>query len=285
MKVKEDSKHWHPSCVKLCMKISKRAAKFAVLVSSISLVCTLARADSYPTVTLDAYSGVYPGLGGGEFTAYTSVDYLGNYAASAQYDGGFQTFCIETGVDFTPGNSPWNNNTPYYYTLGTVSQPLSGGGTGSATSLSLGAAFLYYEFATGNLDNLENNIFNYTYGSARQSDDNLLQAAIWAFQGGQSYSGYPNGGAGNPFYNLAVNDLTALGLVASNPNDGTYSVQILQMWTQAPNGQLGTAAQNQLVLTGDTGPTPSPVPDGGTTAILLGGALTGLAALRRKLVC
>lgn len=228
------------------------------------------KATDVGTITLDALPGVYPGLGGGEFTAFTSVNYLGNYASSAEYtyggNTGFETFCIETGVEFSPGST-------YHYTLGNISQPVPVDGVGSATPLSYGTAWLYYEFATGNLGN-----FNYTYGSGREADDNLLQAAIWAFQGGQTYGSYPNGGAGNIYYDAAV---SALGGVANA--DGAYNgttVQIIQMWVNA--NDTG-AAQNQLVLTGNTPPVPHPTPDGGLTVILLGGALAGMQVLRRKL--
>ena len=229
------------------------------------------------TVELNAYPGVYPGNGGGEFTADTSVNYTGNYASEATYDGGFETFCIEVGVEFYPYNE---YGTTYNYGIGQISQPLSNGGEGSATPLSMGAAWLYYEFAEGYL-----NGFNYTYSSAngvgtRQYDDNLLQAAIWAFQGGQTYGSYPSltsTETSNPYYLAA---LAALGGTtdADAASDGAYDVSILQLTDSS-----GNAAQNQLVMTG-TGPTPVPVvPDGGMTLALLGGSLIGLQTLRRKL--
>src|SRR4051812_12489984 len=83
------------------------------------------------TVTLNAYSGVYPGLGGGEFTAFTSQNFLSHYNSSATYNGGFETFCIETGIEFSPG-------THYSYTLGYISQPIPPTGAGSAIPLSQG---------------------------------------------------------------------------------------------------------------------------------------------------
>ena len=66
-------------------------------------------------------------------------------------------------------------------------------------------------------------------------------------------------------------------------NNGTYDVEILQMWDGTP-GVSANAAQNQLVLAKNGGPIPHPpVPDGGMTIMLLGGALVGLGAMRRKL--
>ena len=116
------------------------------------MACTLAKAD---TVTLDTIGGVYPGWGGGEFTAYTSVagNYLGNYASGAIYNGGFETFCVETGVEFSGGGT-------YTYSLGNYAQPTSGypAGSGNDLALTTGAAWLYYEFGQGLLNN-----FDYTY--------------------------------------------------------------------------------------------------------------------------
>jgi len=247
------------------------AAVLTVLTISMPMAVTVVKAGNVGTVTLNAQSGVYPGLGGGEFTAFASQNYLGNYASGATYDGGqgagFETFCIESGVEFSPGGT-------YYYTLGNVSQPGPPTGAGSGLPLSTGTAWLYYQFATGNLNAYAS--FDYTYGATRQADDNLLQAAIWYLQGGQTYGSYPSGGTGNIYYDAAV---SALGAYANNPYTGT-TVEVLQMWADAGDT---VAAQNQLVLNGN-GPAPDPpVPDGGMTIVLLGGALAGLRALPRKL--
>lgn len=222
------------------------------------LAVTLVKADPN-MVMLDIISPYYPGLGGGEFTAYTSQDFTGNYAASALASGGFETFCMETGVEFSPGTS-------YYYTLGTVTQPSPGvAQQGSGLALSQGAAYLYYQFGKGLMGD-----FDYTPGAGRQADDNLLQAAIWALQGGQSYGGYPTPITDNKFYLDALNALPGTVL---DPYTGS-DVAVLQVWS---NPDDSGAAQNQLVLVG--------VPDGGLTVALLGGALIGLQVLRRKFVC
>jgi hypothetical protein len=247
------------------------------------------------TVTLNTYGPVYPGLGGGEFTAYASQDYRSRYSGNALYNPstgfnadrnssgtGFETFCVETGVEFAPGTS-------YQYSLGLMSQPVPPSGAGSAVALTQGAAWLYFQFA-----HLGNSLANFSYGAGRQSDDNYLQAAIWAFQNNQSYTGYPVGGPGNKFYDEAI---TALGGTVNAEAAYTgSSVRILQMWqnsSMSDPGILGEyhdpttgeyywgAAQNQLVLTGDQGF--SPVPDSGLTIGLLGMALSGLTFMRRKI--
>ena len=231
--------------------------RVALIISAAILPLAVAVVKANPnTVMLDAISPYYTGMGGGEFTAYTLPNtFVGNYAPGAQVSGGFETFCMETGVEFSPG-------TTYYYTLGYFTKPDPGNAqqAGSGLALTQGAAYLYYLFGKGNLGG-----FDYTPGSGRATDDNLLQAAIWAFQGGQSLGTYPSGVVGNPYYADATNHL---GSAAFDAYTGT-SVQVLQVWTN-PNDT--GPAQNQLVL----------VPDGGLTVALLGGALVGLQMLRRK---
>jgi hypothetical protein len=230
-----------------------------MMVAVVPMVVSVAKAN---TVTLDVTPGYYPGNGGGEFTAYTSQNLLNNYNSGAVVNGGFETFCLETGVEFYPGKT-------YYYTLGNTTQPSRGNPSlGSGLALSMGAAYLYYEFATGQLQG-----YDYTKGASREADDNLLQAAIWWFQGNQTYGNYNNPGTtDNEFVDLAVSTLGSTD--AYGAANGAYGVDVLQMWSNA-NGT--GAAQNQLVL----------VPDGGMTAGLLGISLFGMGLVqlwRRKFV-
>jgi hypothetical protein len=255
----------------LIMKFLQRAV-LTLVVASVPLAATMVKAVTIVgTVQLDALNGVYPGStsgdpsGGGEFTAYTSQNFIQNYASSATYSGGFETFCTEVGEDFTPYN--WGGPI-YSYSLGNMTQPISGGSTGSDTALSSGTAWLYYQFATGKLKN-----FNYTYGSGRETDSSLLQAAIWALQGGQSYTagGYAtlaSTEANNQYYLAAI---AALGGTADA--DSAYTgtaIQLLQLWDGT------TPAQNQLVLTSDSWT----VPDGGYTVAMLGFGLIGIFYFR-----
>ena len=183
---------------------------------------------------------------GGEFSAATTDDFVANYAAAAIVGGEFDTFCIETTVVFYPG-------TTYTYTLSNQDS--------MGRSLSEGAAFLYYEFATGQLP-------GYSYTTpARNTDAGELQAAIWAFQGNQSYIGYPSL-ATDPFYELAINTLGATG--ANSADNGQYDVEVLQLWDGS------TAAQNQLVYLGR-------VPDSASTSGMLAFACAGLVFLTRRL--
>jgi hypothetical protein len=183
---------------------------------------------------------------GGEFSAATTDDFVANYSSKATVGGEFETFCIETTVDFTPGHT-------YTYTLSNQDS--------LGRALSEGAAFLYADFATGQLAG-----YNYSNPTARLADAGELQAAIWAFQGNQSYSGFPSL-ATDPFYQLATNTLGTAG--AYGADNGQYSVEVLQLWDGT------TAAQNQLVYT-------DPVPDSASTSGMLGLACAGLIFLARR---
>jgi hypothetical protein len=215
---------------------------FAVLgaVLGMALVAPGARANSI-VLTQGAYSFDV----GGEFTAVTSPgSFLANYGAAATMNGGFQTFCIETSVEFTPGTS-------YSYALSqsdSLGRPLTDG-----------TAFLYYEFAQGTLQG-----YDYTHAASRLTDAGKLQAAIWLLQGGQTYPGYPTGGTGNPFYDLAVSTLGGNLLL---PSDGKYGVAVLQL-----ADANGAVHQNQLVC----------VPDGGATFGMLAAGLLALGVLQYK---
>jgi hypothetical protein len=182
---------------------------------------------------------------GGEFNANLTQNFLPNYNPQATVGTGFETFCIETTVEFNPGQT-------YTYDLTQVDS--------RGVDLTMGAAFLYHQFATGNLAG-----YNYLDASTRNTDASYLQAAIWWFQGEQSINGWP-ALVSNPYYNEAI---TALGGFsnAEKPSDGDFGVDVLQLW----NGN--SAAQNQLVQ----------VPDATTTSGMLAASFGALAFLRRRL--
>jgi hypothetical protein len=206
------------------------------------LSASLVEADSV-VLTQNPYSYYVAG----EFSAATTDDFVANYASVATLGGDFETFCVETTVEFNPGQT-------YTYTLSDQDS--------MGRSLSDGAAFLYYEFATGQLAG-----YDYSDPTTRLADAGELQAAIWAFQGNQSYPGYPSL-ATDPFYALATNTLGLAG--ADSAANGQYDVDVLQMW----NGT--TPAQNQLVYLGN-------VPDAASTSGMLALACAGLVFLARRL--
>jgi len=198
-------------------------------------------------------SNPYTFLNGGEFTAVTTPAgiFNGSYAPSAIINGGFETFCVQTTVYFDLGTS-------YSYTLANNDS--------KGNALSLGAAYLYYEFGKGLLSG-----YNYlsTGSPSRNTDAGALQAAIWYFQGQPIPSGFPSIGS-DPFVSLAIGAAGGTLADALAANNGTYSVEILQL----TDGTYG-CVQNQLVLT--------QVPETTSTLMLFGAALTTLGFAGRKL--
>jgi len=220
---------------------------------------------------------------GGEFTAVTgdystssntqtvanleALGYVANTitAASTTYgntEAGFDTFCLQENVSFHTG-------TQYYYSTSDTLPP----------ALTVGAAWLYDEFATGKLSG-----FAYTGGSAA-TDAADLQDAIWYLQGETPYNQYYGNGTitTDPYLILAEDEFgNSLTKAEAADSLGGYGVEVMNLNTQS-NGK-GTAIQDQLILTGPShsgGGTS--VPDGGATLCFLGSAFAGLAFLRRKL--
>jgi len=233
----------------------KQQVIFATIFA-LSAVSPALRAD---TITLyqDAYSYPNPiGNSGGEFNAITSpTSYTGNYspetALNVGYGLGFETFCVQVGIEFNVGQT-------YNYTL---SQNMAlNAYTPGTIPLNLGTAYLYYLFATGSplLG------YDFTDPSTRYTDAGLFQSAIWYLEGGQTSSLDPFSPS-NPYYLLAT---SAFGTNVMAPSDGAYGVSFMVL-TDA-NGNI---AQNQLVYTGTS------VPDGGSTILLLGFGFAGLAAI------
>jgi len=193
---------------------------------------------------------------GGQFTV--EVDNNPNWQ--------FQTYCIEIQNEFSPGST-------YSYTLGQSTHDYPP--PNAVANLTLGAAFLFSQFATGQLagETAVTGGYALPNNSTGAQTVGALQAALWYFEGqgnddanfnqwnNGSPTGVSNGGATGDFYTDWV--LSILGPSAYNPSNGKYGVDVVQV----PNGQ------DWLI---------DPVPDGGMTASLLGGALVGLGVWRRK---
>jgi hypothetical protein len=222
---------------------------------------------------------------GGEFTAVTTGGIPTGYAASnilsvANATGfpdpslGFETFCVEDQVDFSPGSD-------YTYSLGTAIQ--QGNSVGSLTA---GVAWLYEQFAKGTLSGY--NFTTQTSGSAqlaRLADAGQLQALIWELEGEPADGGDPYSAAptlANEESNIYWTDLVshfgsgvagvnAIDATVTNVNN-TYGVDVMELTDGSNN-----PAQDQLVYVGGA------VPDNGTTALLIGVSLLGLAMFRRRL--
>jgi len=218
------------------------------------------------------YSGSSYGLHqtgqGGEFT-YNDLNLdltdnwldLSAYALTTKNLGpagvsSFQTFCVEHSE--TIGGYP----STYYATINTDAVF---GGTGTSDPISRGTGYLYSQFAKGTLP-------GYNYGVGRSatggSSDALLQQTIWWLEGEDV-----DPGAGNVFRNAVI---AAFGNAATAKLDGAsdYGVYAVNLWTSPTVHTAGTAIQDGLYL--------RTVPDGGSTATMLGSTLLGFGLLFRR---
>ena len=132
----------------------------------------------------------------------------------------FQTFCVETLEEFTPGNT-YNVSISYNIKYD------GGAFLPDGEPVTMGTAWLYSQFAAGTLSG-----YDYTEGGGRTAMAGDLQEAIWYLQGEASLV---NGGAdGTAFYNAAV---TALGGAINNAANGAYDVVVLNLTSGDGNDQ------------------------------------------------
>lgn len=196
------------------------------------------------TVTVNRIPGYYAtGFDGGEFNITPAVGSISDYANSVIVNGGNETFCVEPSVKIV---------IPGVYTA-SLSQTDSQG-----TALTEGTAWLYMEFAEGTLSGYDYSTVsgNGTFTS-RAIAAEYLQNTIWELQG----QGY-DASLASYYYGIASSAIGAgnLGLA----DNGLYNVAIVNLYNA--NGQ---AVQNMLAL----------VPDGGSTVMLFGLALSGLGLM------
>jgi hypothetical protein len=170
----------------------------------------------------------------------------------------FDSFCIEKNEYFTPDGT--------YFVETPLDMSADKGGVGATAHgdpVSVGTAWLYSNFARGQLT-------GYVYGSYLSANE--LQNAIWMLEGEIDVN------AGNAFYSLASSTL-GTSVLTTDAVDGQYGVWAMNLWTaRESNGNGGYSysgyVQDQLYYR---------TPDGGLTIALVGLALGGLAVLRRRM--
>jgi hypothetical protein len=192
---------------------------------------------------------------GGEFNAYSqdfvpaTMGYAPETIYNAGHGTGFETFCVETNEYFNPGST-------YYYS---ISQAAINGGVagGNPDPISKGTAWLYLNFA-------HHTLAGYDYTTMGQNTSAAqLQATIWWLENETT----------DPMNQFSMLVTTQFGSAANAmaDNNGLYGVEVLNLWGDINHTVL---QQDQLVLD---------VPDGGSTAMLLGLGLLGLFVGRWKL--
>jgi hypothetical protein len=225
--------------------------KIFVLAAVVSLIAVAKLGAT--TVTIDRVSGYFSGQGG-EFNVSGIIGQ--GYASSALVGSGFETFCIEESQVVTiPGTynaivNPYGDSVPGGVNLGSP-------GPDGGDPISIGTAYLYYNFAKGILAG-----YNYTPGAGRSASAGALQNAFWYLENEITLTSAQI--AANSFLTL-VSGLYGSSGEFANAN-GAFGVGALNNYNLD-----GSHAQDMLVL-----------PDGGYTVILLGMMLGGFSLLARR---
>lgn len=212
--------------------------------------------------------GLYQSGQGGEFT----LQDVGGWLNLSGYDAGvtsgigpagilsFQSFCIEKSEVIEGGTT---------YNAALSDRAMDGGVSHGGDPVSVGTGWLYSQFAQGTLD-------DYAYSgstSARRASAAALQDAIWWLEGDGAYDRH------NDFMVAVVAEFGSKS-AAKMDGGAQYGVYALNLWSG--NDPTRHRAQDQLYFQGLPTASQEAVPDGGQTAVMLGGALVGLAWWARR---
>jgi hypothetical protein len=218
----------------------------AALAISASSALALQVGDS---ATIAFKKSPYQSGTGGEFWARTTPVQVAGYSLEKNTrtaDGYFATFCLEKGEKLSYGG-PQDATIAYGAWLG-------GLGGGSPDPVSIGTAYLYSQFATGQLDG-----YDYT-APGRIASASVLQECIWYLEDEL------NTISGNLFYDM-VFAMFADPKADANGAYNTFAVNVTRN---------GLNRQDVLIYI------PSSVPDGGMTLALLGLGLAGVGVASRR---
>jgi hypothetical protein len=212
--------------------------------------------------------GPYQSGQGGEFT----LTAVGGWLDLAAYDPGvttgisaagitsFQSFCIEKSEVIDGGAT---------YNAAVTGNAMNGGVGPGGDPVSVGTGWLYSQFAQGTLD-------DYVYSGsswARRASAAELQEAIWWLEGDGSYDRH------NVFIVAVMAEFRSKS-AAKADGGAQYGVYALNLWSG--NESTRHRAQDQLYFKGLPTASQEAVPDGGQTAVMLGGALVALALWARR---
>ncbi len=196
------------------MKTTKIVKSLCAIVGAASL---LAATSAFATIS---YNGTYTG------TLTLSLAYGDAIAVNSSGLGTFTSFCLNSTVYA-------DTSTTYNYVSSDSVTPAN---TGGPATITLGTAWLYSEFSSGDLAS-----YGYVYGDANSA--NQLQQAFWYLQGS------PNG-VNNAF---VVDAQNAVGVNnATNASGGAYGVFALTLTTGNTYAQpiLGMVPEPSTVVAG-----------------------------------
>ena len=179
--------------------------KLNTLLRSALVGATLAASSLFANTVVLTSTGFNGGLSGGEFKAVTSDD------------GTFLTFCLESQISISLGNT-------YNYTIDDTV-------LNQNDKISQGTAYLYSEFAAGSLAG---------YFANRNVNAGLLQKAFWMLEDEMIYDNT------NPYITLVEG---IFGVAVKSDYTGSH-IKVMNVWTRN-NEDI----QSQLVLVPDSGMT------------------------------